>query len=141
MASLVYNRHRYRVLAGEFEIASAVIRVLFTTTGYTPNADHNTLSDVTNELTTSGYSRQTLTNQQVIEDDASDQAILDANDPTFSGVGNGTQTAAWLIAFERLGGADAGTDPLICALDIPNTLTVGDTIVVQFGSQGLVAAT
>lgn len=141
MASLVYNRHKYRVMRGDFVPATAVVRLLLTTASYVPDEDHNTLSDVSSELNTGAYARQTLASLTVIEDDAGDQAVFDALDAAFSGIGNGTETAAWVIAFEQLGGSDDGTDPLICALDIANTLTVGDTLVVQFASQGLVAAT
>lgn len=141
MASIAYNRHRYRLANGDFRPATAVLRAMLTTSGYTPNKDHNTLSDITNEISTGAYSRQTISGLNATEDDAGDQAVVDGTDPAFTGVGNGTQTAAWLIIFERLAGADAGTDPLVVALDIADTLTVGDTLVTQFASQGIFAAT
>lgn len=141
MASLVYNRFAFRLLNGDFDPSTAVVRALLTTSAYTPNNDHNTLNDVTNELSTGSYGRQTITNLTVTEDDAGDQGVLDGDNPQFSGVGDGTETAAWCVLFERLAGADATTDPLIAALDITDTLTSGLTLVVRIPATGILTAT
>lgn len=141
MSSIVFNRHRFRVQRGDFRIGTAVVRMLLARAGFVPDPDMNTLSDVTNEMTTTGYARQTLSGLTVVEDDAADQAIFSASQVGFPAIGDGTQTASWAVLFERAGGADAASDPLICALDLPETLTIGDTLAVQFAAQGIVAAT
>lgn len=141
MASLGFNRHRYRLSLGDFRPATAVVRALLTSAAYTPNEDHNTVSDVTNEITTTGYARITVGGLAVAQDNVGDQAVTDANDLVFPAIGNSTQTAAWVVLFERLAGADAGTDPLITALDMPNTLLDGTTLTLQLTATGIYTVT
>lgn len=115
---------------------------MLTASGYIPNEDHNTLSDVTNEITTTGYARITVTGLTVVQDNAGDQAVTDtAADLPFGAIGDSTQTAAWVVLFQRLGGADAGTDPLIMAGDIPNTLLDGTAFTAQLTANGIYVVT
>lgn len=141
MSSIVFNRHRYRVQRGDFRIGTAVVRMLLARAGFVPDPDMNVLSDVTNEMTTAGYARQTLSGLTVVEDDAADRAPFSSSPADFAAIGDGTQTASWAVLFERAGGADAASDPLICALDLPETLTVGDTLRVLPSATGWTAAT
>lgn len=135
MASLSYNRHKQRLVNGDFAPAGT-LRMLLTQSGYTPDQDHNTVNDITNEVTTTGYSRQTLANVVVSEDDANDRASFTSDSVDFGNIGDSTQTAAWAVIFERIGGADAATDPLVCALDITDTLLDGAGLIVQPHSNG-----
>lgn len=113
------------------------MRALLTSAAYTPDPDHNTLSDVSNEITTTGYARITVGGLAVAQDNVGDQAVTDANDLVFPTVGDSTQTAAWVVLFERLGGADAGTDPLVLFGDMPDTLLDGTTLTLQLTATGL----
>lgn len=138
---VVYNRHKFRAQNGDFNPA-ATIRMLLTQQGlYVPDPDHNTLSDVAGEVTTTNYTRRTLTGVQVVEDDAGDRSRFTADLLTMTSLGNNLQTAAYAIYFERLAGADSGTDPLIAALPFnPAVLLDGNDLRIQPHVSGLVTA-
>lgn len=90
------------------------------------NADLNTLSEVTtDEIVAAG--RKTLTTVTVTEDDTNDRAVLDCDDLVWTAANFGTIGGVWI--FRRVGGADAGTDPLWFYIDVnPNLVTNGGDI-------------
>src|SRR5687768_14566120 len=109
MAHVVYNRGKYRILN---RTAVATYKVLLAQPAYAANADHNFVSEVTNEVGTGGgstYVRKTLTNVVVTEDDAGDRALFTSDPVTWAGLVSNpaAQTVGWFIIYEDLGGADA----------------------------------
>jgi hypothetical protein len=52
-------------LADDVQWTSSDLRVLLTTSSYTPNQDHAFVDDVTNELSGGGYARVSLGGQTV----------------------------------------------------------------------------
>ena len=139
--SLVYNRHAYRLQHHDFNPAGT-IKMMLTDAGYTPNRDHNVVTDVTNEITTINYSRKTVAGSTVTEDDTNDRSGWTVSPVTWAAIGNSTQTARWAVAYEDLGGADSA-NPLIAAFDISaptGQLLDGNDLTVTPQSAGLVTA-
>jgi len=85
---------------------------MLVTSGYTYSVDHNTRSEITNEITNSGYTAggNALSGMAVVQDDVNDWAEYDANDVTFTSLGAGDQPYA-AIVYEVVG--SPATDRLI----------------------------
>ena len=116
MASGVYNRGKARLLAAPW--ASTSFGVALVTSAYTPNADHNFASELTNELSGGGYARQTtIASRSVTEDDANDRVDLVAQKVTFPSLGAAAGTPKFAIVYDNTTGAD-GTRELIAWIDL-----------------------
>lgn len=94
----------------EVNFASDVIRVLLerSTSTYSPDRDHDYVSDLTNlvEITVASYARQTIANGAINLDDAKDQVEYDGDDIAFGTLEAG-QTVLAAIAYKQVGGSDA----------------------------------
>jgi hypothetical protein len=131
MANLVYNRGKQLLATAGVNLASADLRLLLTQAAYTANADHNFVSDVTSEVSVSGYARQALANKTVTEDDTNDFAYLDADDVAFAGLASG-QTVGGAVLY--LYNAADSAAPVIAFYDLTDTATNGGTITVQWAT-------
>lgn len=79
----MYNRAK--VQDGSIDWDTHTFRVLLATSSYTPNVDHDFVSDVVaNEATGTGYARQTLTGNAVSIDDTNDRVDHNANNVTIT---------------------------------------------------------
>ncbi len=132
MASALYNRGK-KILsdaslawtgAGDF-------RVLLVTSSYTPNVDHNTVSQITNELSGGGYARVALSGKSgPTQDDANDRVSFDASDATFVTLGAAAGTPAYAIVY-KYNAADASAELVgYFALTTPPTPNGGDYTIV-----------
>lgn len=120
----VYNKFKAQSL-GALNLATDDIRVLLVSSSYTFNPDHNFVSDITNELSGTGYVRKTLTSESLTEDDTNDRSIFDADDLVYPAINAGSIDAA--IVYKEAG-TDA-TRELICCLDVtPKVATNGGDI-------------
>lgn len=141
MAHVVYNRGKFRILS---RAATGTMKALLAQPAYVANADHNFVSEVTNELGTGGagnYVRKTLTTVAYTEDDAGDRAIWTSDPVTWAALVSNpaAQTAGWFIIYEDMGTGDAGAH-LIVALDLTDFPTNGDDLTVQPSSAGWMLA-
>lgn len=114
MASIVFNRFKADLAQGELDLDTAghEIKVALITAAYTPNADHNTFSQVSgSEVVGAGYTAggATLASQTVTQDDANDRMIFDGADVTWSA---STITARYACVYSV---TNAGS--LICLVD------------------------
>lgn len=83
-------------------------KVLLVTSSYTPNIDHDTVSDVVaNEATGTGYSRKTLANAAITVDDTNDRVDHDADNVTWSGL---TSAFQYAVLFYDPGTGDGNTE-------------------------------
>lgn len=138
MPNLVYNIAKQRFGAGDLDWDLDTIKVMLVTATYAPNADHNYVSEVTNELSGTGYVRKTLANKTVTKNVTNDRAELDADDVVWTGISAGTVGAA--VVFEDLGGADTA-NPLIGYVDLADTATNGSDLTIQWASSGILTIT
>lgn len=139
MASSLYNTGLEKILNNTINLnASADVRcLLLKSSGYTFDADHDFVSDLTtasNEISVSGYSRQALTGEVITRVDASDRVMFDANDVTFSALVAGqTVGAAVLYVYN----ASDSSAQLIAYIDLTDTATNGGDIVIQWHANGI----
>lgn len=113
MASIVYNRCKADLAQGELDLDTLgdTLNVQLHTSTYTPNADHNTTADLTNEVSGTGYTAggATLANQAITQDDTNDRAYLDADDVTWS---SSTITARYAVVVDV-----TNSNSLVCLID------------------------
>ncbi len=110
------------LLASTYDLTatSEPLEMMLITTGYTFDADHNTIDDGTTsdpasyEIAPSGYSRQTLSSVARFQDDTNDFAGLDAADVTFSSLEPGATIGAAVVYRYSTGSttSDTGQDTL-----------------------------
>lgn len=113
-----------------------------TTSSWTPSqSTHSLLSDVTNEVSGSGYSRQTLAS--VTSTRSSAVVTFDAADPVFTASGGSIVARYWGVFNDTL-----GSDPLVCygLLDSTAggtnvTTTTGNTMTINIHASGLYTVT
>lgn len=111
-----------------------------TTSSWTPNqSTHSTISDVTNEVTGSGYSRQTLTS--VTSNRSGAVQTFDFADPVFAASGGSIVARYWFIFDDTVAG-----DPLVAYGLIDNTpadvtTTTGNTLTINVNASGLFTVT
>lgn len=73
------------------------VRVLLTTSTYTPDANaHDFVADITNELSGSGYARQSLTGESKTEPSAG-VWMFDSNNPTWTASGGSLVARYWVL--------------------------------------------
>src|SRR5262245_183100 len=117
MASIVTNRGKARI-AGSFNWLTTSVGVLLATASYTPDADHNTVSQVTNELSGGNYARvTTVSGRAITQDDASDRADLVATKVSFTSLNPVAGTPKYAIVYDNTNGTDATRD-IIAIIEI-----------------------
>lgn len=80
-----YNRAKKQDGSFDWDDGSQTFRLLLVTSSYTPNPDHDFVSDVVaNEATGTGYVRKDVTGRSVTIDDANDRVDHDANNVTWT---------------------------------------------------------
>ncbi len=141
MANAVYNSFKRDIMNGAIDLDSDTIKVLLVTSSYSPNIDaHTKRSDLTNEVTGTGYSAggSALASKAVTADNTNDLGKFDADDVTWTG---STITARGAVLYKSHGGASSA-DELICYFDFTadKSSSAGD-FVLQFSANGILALT
>ena len=115
MADVIYNAFKKNIMNGGIDLDTDTIKVALVTSTYTPDQDaHEFWSDVTNEVTGTGYTAggATLANAAVTQDNTDDEGVFDADDVTWS---SSTITAAAAVIYKDTG--TSTTSPIVCYLD------------------------
>lgn len=115
MATLIYNSFFEDLARGAIDLDTDTIKVLLTTSSYTENKDtHTKRSDVTNEVTGTGYTAGGNTATITITKDTTNDRL----DVTLGGTtwASSTITARKAVYYKSRGGA-ATADELIAVID------------------------
>jgi hypothetical protein len=111
---------------------------MLVTSSYIPNIDtHTKRSDVTNEVTGTGYTAggATLANKTVTANTSTDRGVFDADDVSWA---SATITARGAVLYKSRGGASSA-DELICYVDLGSDITsTSGTFTLQWNSDGIV---
>jgi hypothetical protein len=115
MASFVYNSFWFDALTGAIDIDTDTFYTKLVTHFYTENKDtHTKRSDVTNEVTGTGYTAGGIVQPiTVTKDNATDRVILALGTIQWP---SSTITARKAITYKRRGGASSA-DELVCCND------------------------
>ena len=141
MAAFVYHKTLAKLIDGTIDLNSHDMRVALVMSNTT--ADTETDVEFMNGFTTldemngSGYSRATLANEAVNTDLTNDRAEFDADDITFSALGNGTRQIQGYIVLRHVTN-DTDSLPVVYR-DFAATINPGgNDVVVQWNAEGIV---
>lgn len=140
MASNVKNIAKSRMMSGDMDLNGDDMRLFLCMTNTTFDTDidtDNTGSFTLDEMDGSGYSRAALANEAVNTDDANDRAEFDADDVTFTSLGNGTRQVQGAGIHEHITN-DAGSFPL-CWVEFAATVNPGGgNLSITWNAEGIV---
>jgi len=132
MASLIYNSCLNDMATGAIDFDTDTFKIMLVTSSYTPNKDtHTKRSNVTNEITGTGYtSGGTTTTVTVTNDTANDRIDIDFSDVSWT---SATLTAAAAVIYKSTG--TAASDNLVAYLDFAgNVISTNGTFTVDITS-------
>lgn len=136
MADVIYNSFKQKIMDGSIDLDSDTIKVALVTSSYVPDADsHESFSDVTNEISGTGYTAggATLANVSITKDTTNDWGKFDADDTSWS--------ASSIIARGAIVYKSSGTDAtswLICYKDfLVNKSSSTGVFTIQWGDNGI----
>jgi len=125
MASLIYNSFVEDVNRGNIDPDTDTFRMLLVTSGYTPNKDaHGKRSDVTNQVTGTGYTAGGITVPcTVARNNSTDQVTLTFAAGSWA---SSTITARGAVVYKSRGGADTA-DELVFYNDFGGDVSTSST--------------
>jgi hypothetical protein len=137
MADVIYNSFKRDVMNGSIDLDTDTIKVKLVTSAYTPNQDtHTKVSDVTSEVTGSGYTSggKALSGKTVAADTTDNEGVFDALDTSWAA---STITARGAVLYKSRGGA-ASSDELIAYIDFgSNKISTAGTFLITWNSEGI----
>lgn len=136
----VYGLALSSFVSGSINWGTDTIKVMLTTSAYTPNQDtHQFKSSVTNEVTGTGYTAggATLASKTNAYTTATNTVALDAADVTWS---TSTITAARAVVYKDTG--TGSTSPLICYVDFGgDVVSTAGNFTITWDSAGICTLT
>jgi hypothetical protein len=117
----IHNKARYLAATGALDLSSGNIVAILVSSSYTPNLDsHHYISDITNELSGNGYSRQTLTYSGVtrVSEDTSNKTIFTSEKVEFTASGGSIVARRMLLAKDT---GTPSTSPILCNILLDNS--------------------
>lgn len=137
MADVIYNSFKRDIMNGSIDLDTDTTKVMLVTSTYTPNQDtHTKRSDITNEVSGTGYTAggATIASPTVTVDNTDNEGVFDGADVTWA---TSTITARGAVLYKSRGGASSA-DELICYLDFVSdkSSSAGD-FTIQWGSEGI----
>lgn len=138
MASAIYNSFKRDIMNGAIDLDTDTIKVMLVTSTYTPDVDaHTKRSDITNEVSGTGYSAggEALANKAVSVDNTDNEGVFDADDLTWS---TATITARGAVLYKSRGGASSA-DELICYIDFGSDIvSTGSDFTITWNAEGII---
>lgn len=137
MANVIYNSFKRDIQNGSIDLDTDTIKVMLVTSAYTPDQDaHTKRSDITNEVSGTGYSAggATLANKSVTADNTDNEGVFDADDVVWA---SSTITARGAVLYKSRGGA-ASADELIAYIDFGSDKTSsGANFTIAWAAEGI----
>ncbi len=135
MAAFIYNKFRNALAKGDIDFDTIALKAMLTLT-YSPNVDtHNFRSDVTGEISGTGYvaGGKALVISAVTRDDTEDRTEIVIDPVTWSA---STLTADGIVVYQDVG--TAGTDVLIVAFTFTSASSTSGDFTYNFDTGGTI---
>lgn len=133
MASFLFNRGKFLLGTGGVVWGTTDVRVLLVTSGYTFDADHATVSQITNELSGGGYVRKTTAGGVATQNNTNDRVEYDMNDIVWTALGAAAGNPVAAIVY-KYNASDASAE-LIAKIDLTSPpIPNGGDVTVQWGA-------
>lgn len=142
MASVIYNEFKRANAAGEIDLNADDIRIHLCMTNSTAGTQNDGVVTVSNITTVdkfdgSGYVLKALANEAVNKDDANDRAEFDADDVTYTALGNGTRAAQGVLIHKYVDGTDANDLVIAYVQFSANQNPGGSDFTIQWNAEGI----
>ena len=122
MANVIYNSFKRDIANGSIDLDTDTIKLMLVTSTYVPNQDtHTKRSDITNEVTGTGYVAGgfALVNKSVTQNNTTDAGVFTAD---AINIPNATITARGCVLYKSRGGVESA-DELIAYGDFGSDIT------------------
>jgi len=137
MADYVYPNFKKDVLTGVIDLDTDTFYIMLVTSTYTPSASDHYRSDVTNEVTGTGYTAGGQALTSVTAAISGTTLVWDAADPSWT---SSTITARGAVVYKHRGGASSA-DELCCYFDFgADKSSSSGTFTIQINAAGLLVA-
>ena len=139
MATKVFNAGLNLILSGG--LAGADIRALLVMTNTTLDTENDGIAFISgfgtlDEMNGSGYVRKALASEAVAKDDANDRSEFDADDVTWSALGNGTREILGVLLYKHVTN-DADSIPIAFIERASSTHPGGDDYTYEWNAEGI----
>lgn len=138
MADVIYNSFKRDIMNGALDLDTDTIKVMLVTSSYTADQDaHTKRSDVTNEVSGTGYTAggASLANKVVSADNTDNEGVFDADDVAWT---TSTITARGAVLYKSRGGASSA-DELLCYLDFgSDKISTAGTFTISWNAEGII---
>ena len=122
---------------GALDLDTDTLKIMLVTSTYSPNIDsHTKRSDITNEVSGTGYTAggATLANKAVTADNTNDRGMFDADDASWA---SSSITARGAVIYKSRGGASSA-DELLLYIDFGSDITsTASTFSIIFNASGI----
>jgi len=136
MADVIFNNFKKLIMSGGIDLDTDTIKVALVTSTYAPDQDlHTMFSDVTNEVTGTGYTAggATLGSVTVTADNTDNEGVFDAADTSWT---TATITARAAVIYKDTG--VAGTSALIAYVDfLADKISTAGTFTIAWNAEGI----
>lgn len=136
MPNAMYNCYKNESQKGSHAYLTDTVKIALVTSAYTANIDtHANFSDITNEVTGTGYTAggATLGSKTATQDNTNDRGVLDAADVTWT---TSTITARGAVVYKDTG--TGSTSKLMCYIDFGADKSSSATdFTIQFSTSGI----
>jgi hypothetical protein len=136
MADIIYTSFKRDIMNGAIDLDTDTIKVMLVTSSYTPSAAHTKRSDITNEVSGTGYTAlgKTITTPTVTN--VSTIGVFDGDDLAWT---TSTITARGAVIFKSRGGASSA-DELIAYLDFTtDKVSTAGTFTISWNASGILS--
>jgi hypothetical protein len=138
MADIIYNSFKQDVVTGIIDLDTDSFKVMLLTSTYTPSAAHAKRSDLTNEVTGTGYTAGGAALASVTVTRSGGTVTFDAADTTWA---TATLTARYAVIYKSRGGL-ATADELVCLMDfVTDKSSSAGNFTIQYNASGILTLT
>lgn len=135
MADILYTSFKRDIMNGAIDLDTDTIKVLLVTSTYTASATHAKRSDVTNEVTGTGYTAGGATIGSPTVSNVSTTGVFDGADVSWT---TSTITARGAVIYKSRGGASSA-DELVCYIDFgADKVSTAGTFTIAWNASGIV---
>ncbi len=134
MADVIYTSFKRDIMNGSIDLDTDTINVMLVTSTYTVSASHTKRSDITNEVSGTGYTAGGTAIGSPTVTNVSTNGVFDGNDVSWT---TSTITARGAVLYKSRGGASSA-DELICYLDFgTDKVSTAGTFTISWNASGI----
>lgn len=135
MADTIYTSFKRDIMNGAIDLDTDTVKVMLVTSSYTVSAAHTKRSDITNEVSGTGYTAGGVAIGSPTVTNVSTTGVFDGNDVSWT---TSTITARGAVLYKSRGGASSA-DELLCYLDFgSDKVSTAGTFSIVWNASGII---